>query len=262
MTFDSFPLSSQLIDAIAICGYQNLTPVQQQVMPIALARHDVIACAQTGTGKTAAYAIPMLQWLLDNADDSQSIKALVMTPTRELAIQVAENIQQYSQFAELKTVAVYGGANINPQRKAIAAGADILVATPGRLFDIIGQYSVDLSSVDTLIIDEADRMLDLGFVKDIERIKKHLKPQHCCQLFSATYSEGIAQLAHKMLNAPQRSTLSRVNKLPLLSNGCTPLINAAKLSYWQSSLAVTIGVRCWCLSVPKKVLSYYCRSCI
>ncbi|QLE86347.1 DEAD/DEAH box helicase [Shewanella sp. Scap07] len=241
MTFDSFPLSSQLIDAIAICGYQNLTPVQQQVMPIALARHDVIACAQTGTGKTAAYAIPMLQWLLDNADDSQSIKALVMTPTRELAIQVAENIQQYSQFAELKTVAVYGGANINPQRKAIAAGADILVATPGRLFDIIGQYSVDLSSVDTLIIDEADRMLDLGFVKDIERIKKHLKPQHCCQLFSATYSEGIAQLAHKMLNAPQKVNIEPGKQAATIEQWVYPVDKRRKAEL----LAELIGRNNW-----------------
>ncbi|WP_394204837.1 DEAD/DEAH box helicase [Shewanella waksmanii] len=208
MTFNSLPLFPQIIEAIELCGYHRLTPVQEQVLPLALARHDLIACAQTGTGKTAAYAIPLLQHLMNNRTPehhvNHTLSALVITPTRELAIQVADNITQYSQVTELKTLAVYGGANINPQRKALGAGVDVLVATPGRLFDLLGQGAVDLSCIDTFIIDEADRMLDLGFVKDIERIKKLLNGQHCCQLFSATYSPAVEQLAQQMLNQPKR----------------------------------------------------------
>ncbi|MGL4447490.1 MAG: DEAD/DEAH box helicase, partial [Shewanella sp.] len=130
------------------------------------------------------------------------LRALVMTPTRELAIQVCENIQKYSQFLPLKTLAVYGGANMNPQRKGVEQGVDILVATPGRLFDLIGQYQVDLASVTTLVVDEADRMLDLGFVRDIEKVKRLIAPSHQTMLFSATYSDAVKQLANNMLKEP------------------------------------------------------------
>ena len=216
MKFESLSLSSLILDAITECGYQQLTQVQEQVIPLAIAGKDVMACAQTGTGKTAAFALPVLQSLVNSlaqgSDDenhetsvmpSNRLRALVLTPTRELAIQVAANIEKYSQFLPLKTVAVYGGANMNPQRKAVASGVDIMVATPGRLFDLIGQFGLDLANVSTLVIDEADRMLDLGFVKDIEKVKRLIKFEHQTLLFSATYSDAVKSLAQNMLTEPQ-----------------------------------------------------------
>ncbi|MGL4938664.1 DEAD/DEAH box helicase [Shewanella sp.] len=208
MKFATLGLSSPILNAITECGYQQLTQVQEQVIPLALAGQDLMACAQTGTGKTAAFALPLLARLasdtLEKPDTIEKplLRALVMTPTRELAIQVCENIQKYSQFLPLKTLAVYGGANMNPQRKGVEQGVDILVATPGRLFDLIGQYQVDLVSVTTLVVDEADRMLDLGFVRDIEKVKRLIAPSHQTMLFSATYSDAVKQLANNMLKEP------------------------------------------------------------
>ncbi|MCS6178998.1 DEAD/DEAH box helicase [Shewanella baltica] len=208
MKFETLGLSSPILNAITECGYQQLTQVQEKVIPLAFEGKDIMACAQTGTGKTASFALPVLEKLAaesltNDSNDKPILRALVMTPTRELAIQVCENIQKYSQFLPLKTLAVYGGANMNPQRKGVEQGVDILVATPGRLFDIIGQFQLDLSSVTTLVIDEADRMLDMGFVRDIEKVKRLIAPQHQTMLFSATYSDAVKQLAEKMLNEPQ-----------------------------------------------------------
>lgn len=203
MNFDSLSLHPLLIQATALCGYTSLTEVQSKVIPTALQGLDVMACAETGTGKTAAFSLSFLHRLLQEDKPKGLLRVLVLTPTRELAIQVGESINQYSQLTTLKSVAAYGGANINPQRKALAQGVDILVATPGRLFDLIGQHGLDLSSVDHLVIDEADRMLDLGFVKDIERVKTLVAKQHSTQLFSATFSNGIKVLATKMLNNPE-----------------------------------------------------------
>ncbi|MGL4516969.1 MAG: DEAD/DEAH box helicase, partial [Shewanella sp.] len=202
MKFATLGLSSPILNAITECGYQQLTQVQEQVIPLALAGQDLMACAQTGTGKTAAFALPLLAQLASDTLEKPLLRALVMTPTRELAIQVCENIQKYSQFLPLKTLAVYGGANMNPQRKGVEQGVDILVATPGRLFDLIGQYQVDLASVTTLVVDEADRMLDLGFVRDIEKVKRLIAPSHQTMLFSATYSDAVKQLANNMLKEP------------------------------------------------------------
>ncbi len=208
MNFDSLALHPDLIQATALCGYQKLTEVQAKVIPVALKGLDVMACAQTGTGKTAAFSLPCIHRLLAADKPKGQLTMLVLTPTRELAIQVGESITRYSQLTELKTLAVYGGANINPQRKALAQGVDILVATPGRLFDLIGQHGLDLSLVDQLVIDEADRMLDLGFVKDIERVKTFVAPQHSTLLFSATFGDGIKTLASKMLKQPQWINIS------------------------------------------------------
>lgn len=203
MNFDSLPLHPLLIQATALCGYQQLTQVQAKVIPIALQGRDVMACAETGTGKTAAFSLPFLHKLLESDRPLGQLSVLVLTPTRELAIQVGESIAKYSQLTPLTSLAVYGGANINPQRKALAKGVDILIATPGRLFDLIGQHGLDLSSVEQLVIDEADRMLDLGFVKDIERVKNLIAPRHSTQLFSATFSKAIKVLATKMLDDPE-----------------------------------------------------------
>lgn len=203
MNFDSLSLHPLLLQATALCGYTRLTQVQSKVIPCALQGLDLMVCAETGTGKTAAFSLPFLHRLLQEDLPKSELRVLVLTPTRELAIQVGESIAKYSQLTQLKSVAVYGGANINPQRKALAQGVDILVATPGRLFDLIGQHGLDLSSVDHLVIDEADRMLDLGFVKDIERVKTLVAKVHSTQLFSATFSNAIKVLATQMLNHPQ-----------------------------------------------------------
>lgn len=202
MKFSAFDLSPLILDAVEVCGYQELTQVQSKVIPIAVTGSDLMACAETGTGKTAAFALPLLQKLLDEPLDRSALRGLILTPTRELAIQVADNISRYSQFTSLKTLAVYGGANMNPQRKALNAGVDILVATPGRLFDFIGQHGLDLSSVTSLVIDEADRMLDMGFVRDIERVKGLVARPHVTHFFSATYSDDVKCLAQKMLCDP------------------------------------------------------------
>ncbi|RTR32814.1 DEAD/DEAH box helicase [Shewanella atlantica] len=203
MKFDALDLNPSILEAIDVCGYQQLTQVQSEVIPVALTGVDLMACAETGTGKTAAFALPLLQRLLFDEMNLGSLRGLILTPTRELAIQVAENISRYCQFTALKTLAVYGGANMNPQRKALNAGVDILVATPGRLFDFIGQHGLDLSGVKTLVIDEADRMLDMGFVRDIERVKALVAAEHITHFFSATYSDDVKTLAQKMLHSPQ-----------------------------------------------------------
>ena len=203
MKFETLDLTPSIIEAIEACGYQKLTQVQSEVIPVALTGCDLMACAETGTGKTAAFALPLLEKLLAESLSTSSLRGLILTPTRELAIQVADNITRYAQFTSLKTLAVYGGANMNPQRKALNAGVDILVATPGRLFDFIGQHGLDLSSVTSLVIDEADRMLDMGFVRDIERVKALVVRQHVTHFFSATYSDDVKILAEKMLSAPK-----------------------------------------------------------
>ncbi|WP_298774769.1 DEAD/DEAH box helicase [uncultured Shewanella sp.] len=213
MKFSSLSLDPRIVDAVSQCGYQALTQVQSEVIPLALLGDDVMACAQTGTGKTAAFTLPLLQLLIKSTFDNVSandntltyqprVKVLVLTPTRELAIQVSQSIVKYSQFLPFNAIAVYGGANMNPQRKALQSGVDFLVATPGRLFDHIGQQHVDLSEVAHLVVDEADRMLDMGFVRDIEKIKTLLVPQHQTLFFSATYNDEVKQLAGKMLSKP------------------------------------------------------------
>ena len=207
MSFTSLGLPQSLLDAINQSGYQIATPVQQAVIPLVLEGRDVLASAETGTGKTAAFALPLLSLFMSQDHEgllpSQRLRALIMTPTRELAIQIEQNIVKYSQNTKLASLAIYGGASINPQRKALELGVDILVATPGRLFDIIGQHDLDLSSVTHLVIDEADRMLDLGFVKDIEKVKRLIAKQHQTMMFSATYSEAVKTLAAKMLQQPE-----------------------------------------------------------
>lgn len=213
MKFSSLCLDPRILNAVEQCGYQALTQVQSDVIPLALLGDDVMACAQTGTGKTAAFTLPLLQLLSQSLSDDAplndddvltkpDVRVLVLTPTRELAIQVNQSIETYSQFLPFKTTALYGGANINPQRKALNSGVDFVVATPGRLFDHIGQHHLDLSTVTHLVVDEADRMLDMGFVRDIEKVKKLLAVDHQTLFFSATYNAEVKQLAGAMLTQP------------------------------------------------------------
>ncbi|WP_394128893.1 DEAD/DEAH box helicase [Shewanella maritima] len=209
MPFSEFCFPQALCQAIDEVGYVAATPIQQAVIPWVIQGEDILASAETGTGKTAAFALPLLTKLASDDFEQHSLKVLVMAPTRELVIQIHESFEKYAQYLSLKSVAVYGGASINPQRKSLASGVDILVATPGRLFDIIGQYGLDLSSVNHLVIDEADRMLDMGFVRDIEKVQSLVAKQHQTMMFSATYSSDVEALATRMLQSPKVVNVKR-----------------------------------------------------
>lgn len=206
MSFAELGLVNELTRALESCGYTAPTPIQRQAIPAILSGHDVLAAAQTGTGKTAGFTLPLLQRLSQYdfayAQGKAKIRALILTPTRELAAQVEEAIKDYSQFLDIKSMVMFGGVNIKPQIERLNKRVDILVATPGRLLDHIGQKTIDLSGVETLILDEADRMLDMGFIRDIRRILPILPAKRQNLLFSATFSPDIRTLASSFLHNP------------------------------------------------------------
>jgi ATP-dependent RNA helicase RhlE len=215
-SFQSLGLTPELVRAVADEGYTTPTPVQAQAIPVILEGRDVLAGAQTGTGKTAGFTLPLLQRLAARANTSPSparhpIRALVLTPTRELAAQVEDSIRTYGRHLHLKTTLVYGGVGINPQIDALRRGVDILVATPGRLLDHAGQKTVDLRHVEILVLDEADRMLDMGFIRDIRRILALLPAKRQNLLFSATFSDEIRALANGLLHDPATVQVARRN---------------------------------------------------
>src|SRR5579862_2002568 len=204
MSFSDLGLLPELLRAVAEKGYDTPSPIQIQAIPAVLAGRDVLAGAQTGTGKTAGFVLPILQRLTaDTANGSgRAPRALVLTPTRELAAQVAQSARDYGKYMPLRTYQVFGGVSINPQISALRSGCDILVATPGRLLDLAQQRALDLSKVQVLVLDEADRMLDMGFIHDIRRIIKMLPQKRQNLLFSATYSDDIRALAERLLHNP------------------------------------------------------------
>ncbi len=211
MSFEKLGLRAELLSAVAAEGYTTPTPVQERTIPVVLEGRDVLAGAQTGTGKTAAFALPILQ-LLNKTDSAMRFpRALVLTPTRELAAQVHESFLTYGRNLRLRSTVVYGGVGINPQMDKLRRGVDILVATPGRLLDHAGQGTVNLSRVEILVLDEADRMLDMGFIHDIRRIMKLLPVKRQNLLFSATYSDDIRQLADGILHKPELIEVARRN---------------------------------------------------
>jgi len=205
MSFSLLDLSEPLLRALDVLSYTHTTPtpVQLQAIPVICSGRDVIAVAQTGTGKTAAFALPLLQRLANGSRVKPNhIRALVLVPTRELAVQVAESIAAYGKYLPLKTGVVYGGVKINPQMMRLRSGVDILVATPGRLLDLFQQNAVKFMQVETLVLDEADRMLDLGFMDDISKILGLLPKRRLGLLFSATFPDAIRTLAEKLLQRP------------------------------------------------------------
>jgi ATP-dependent RNA helicase RhlE len=204
MSFSDLGLLPELLRAVADKGYDTPSPIQIQAIPAVLAGRDVLAGAQTGTGKTAGFVLPILQRLSNDLEhgSSRAPRALVLTPTRELAAQVAQSARDYGKYLQLRTYQVFGGVSINPQITALRGGCDILVATPGRLLDLAQQRMVDFSKVQVLVLDEADRMLDMGFIPDIRRIIKLLPQKRQNLLFSATYSDDIRGLAERLLNNP------------------------------------------------------------
>ena len=217
MSFKTYGLSAELLRAINDQGYTNPTPIQQKAIPLILTGKDVVAGAQTGTGKTAGFTLPLLQRLskTSNTKGKSPIRALIITPTRELAAQVNESINKYGSHLPLKSKAIYGGVKINPQKAQLRMGVDILVSTPGRLRDHIGQNSVDLSKIEIFVLDEADRMLDMGFIHDIRSILAVLPSKSSRQnlLFSATFSKEINQLAEGLLNLPERIQVDQLNSI-------------------------------------------------
>ncbi|SBS32683.1 ATP-dependent RNA helicase RhlE [Marinomonas aquimarina] len=203
MSFSTLGLDAELLSVLDTLGYQTPTPIQQAAIPEVLAGHDVMAGAQTGTGKTAAFALPLIQRHLAREESEKVIRVLVLTPTRELAQQVHQSFVKYSQGLGLNAVVAYGGASINPQIDALNEGCDVLVATPGRLLELAIKQLIDLSTVETLILDEADRMLDMGFIIDIERILKRLPETRQTLFFSATFNDEVFALSKTILKQPK-----------------------------------------------------------
>lgn len=203
MSFASLGLSKSLLHAINKKGYTTPSPIQEKAIPHILNGRDVMASAQTGTGKTAGFTLPLLQILSESHQPRRRpIRALVLTPTRELAAQVEDNVKTYGEFLHLESAVIFGGVNQNPQVKALRNGVDVLIATPGRLLDLVGQGHISLAYVEILVLDEADRMLDMGFLRDIKRILPLLPAKRQNLLFSATFSREIKELAGSFLNDP------------------------------------------------------------
>ncbi|MDR1680269.1 MAG: DEAD/DEAH box helicase [Prevotellaceae bacterium] len=206
MTFKELDISDPILKALVKKAYSSPTPVQEQAIPIALKGHDLLGIAQTGTGKTAAFAIPVIQQLnrIQPKGTERNIQALVLTPTRELAIQIDDCFRDYSRYTNLRHTVIFGGVNQKPQVDTLKRGVDILIATPGRLLDLINQKHIRLNSVKHFILDEADRMLDMGFIHDIKRLLPMLPKQKQTLFFSATMPQSIASLSKSILNKPVR----------------------------------------------------------
>ncbi|BAJ00819.1 DEAD/DEAH box helicase [Shewanella violacea] len=213
MRFESFSFAPEILRAISECGYQKMTPVQQEAIPAIRRGQDVLASAQTGTGKTAAFALPILQKIFDNPMETQrsNARALILTPTRELASQIAENISDYSKYMDVSVLTIYGGVKLETQAQKLKRGTDIIVATPGRLLEHLQACNLNLSNVDFLVLDEADRMLDMGFISDIQKIMQAVNKQRQNLLFSATFSSAVKKLANDMLVKPKLINLNSQN---------------------------------------------------
>ncbi|MES1926035.1 DEAD/DEAH box helicase [Salinisphaera sp. T31B1] len=217
MSFDQLGLAPSLLEAVAAEGYSTPTPIQAKAIPAVLEGQDVLAAAQTGTGKTAAFTLPLLHRL--GQDTATKPRVLVLTPTRELAAQVEQSVKTYGRGGHLRSTVIFGGVGYQPQISAFRKGVDIIVATPGRLLDHLQQGNVDLSGLETLVLDEADRMLDMGFIHDIKRVLKHVPAKRQTLLFSATFSKDIRKLAASLLHkpveidvAPRNATADRIDQ--------------------------------------------------
>ena len=244
MTFNDLGLSAELLRAVSEQGYSQLTPIQAKAIPVVLEGRDVLAGAQTGTGKTAGFALPLLQRLSAQkpAKGNRPVRALILTPTRELAAQVAESVATYGKHLPLRSAVIFGGVNIRPQINILRKGVDILVATPGRLLDHVGQKTLDLSQVEVLVLDEADRMLDMGFIHDIRRVLALLPKQRQNLLFSATFSNEIKRLADGFLNSP---TLIEVARRNPAAESVAQVVHQVDKKRKRALLSFLIGSRNW-----------------
>ena len=240
--FNQFGLSAELLRAVELQGYQTATPIQQQAIPPILEGRDVLAGAQTGTGKTAGFTLPMLHRLQQGTANRRRIRALVLTPTRELAAQVADSIRCYGKYLPFRAAVIYGGVSINTQIAKLRKGVDVVVATPGRLLDHLQQGTIDLGAVECLVLDEADRMLDMGFIRDIRKIMKVLPRERQNLLFSATFSNDIRRLATDLLDSPTEISVA-TNGKP--AEGIDQVVFHVDRQRKRELLSHTIGARDW-----------------
>ncbi len=244
MNFKSFSFAPEILQAIEVCGYQELSLIQRLAIPHVRKGHDVLANAQTGTGKTAAFALPILQKLIDEPKPriTANARGLVLVPTRELAEQIANSFKRYGQFMDLEVAAIFGGADINTQAKKLKSGVDIIVSTPGRLIDHINQCNVSLSHVEFLVLDEADRMLDMGFIKDINKLMSTTKDNHQTLLFSATYPSAMKKFSASVLKNPKIVQAAKDNATAdTVSHVVYPVEERKK----QELLSELIGTKNW-----------------
>ena len=242
MFFDQLGLSAELLRAIDEKGYREATPIQQQAIPLILEGRDVLAGAQTGTGKTAGFTLPLLQRLQNSRPGQRCVRALILTPTRELAAQVGESVRDYGRHLPFKATVIFGGVSINTQIFKLRKGADIVVATPGRLLDHMQRGTIDLGGVEILVLDEADRMLDMGFIRDIRKILKELPNERQNLLFSATFSKEIRRLAADLLNAPTEIQVAQRNTTVEL---VTQIVHPVDRSRKRELLSHRIGAENW-----------------
>ena len=242
MLFNQLGLSAELLRAVEKQGYQTATPIQQQAIPLILEGRDILAGAQTGTGKTAGFTLPMLQRLQHGKVNRRRIRALVLTPTRELASQVADSVRCYGHYLPFRAAVIYGGVSINTQIAKLRKGVDVVVATPGRLLDHLQQGTIDLGAIECLVLDEADRMLDMGFIRDIRKIMKVLPNERQNLLFSATFSKEIRRLAADLLNAPTEISVA-TNGKP--AEGIDQLVYRVDRQRKRELLSHTIGSQDW-----------------
>lgn len=245
MSFESLGLSAELLRAVSEKGYTTPSPIQQQAIPLILEGRDLMGGAQTGTGKTAGFTLPLLQRLMESAKPDQkrrNIRALILTPTRELAAQVEQSIKDYGKHLPLRSTVVFGGVKINPQIQKLRNGVDILVATPGRLLDHVGQRTVDLSQVEILVLDEADRMLDMGFIHDIRKVLALIHQDKQTLLFSATFSNDIKKLANGLLKSP---ALIEVAQRNTASERVTQIVHPVDKKRKRELLSFLIGSNNW-----------------
>ncbi|GGF85782.1 DEAD/DEAH box helicase [Alteromonas lipolytica] len=247
MSFSQLGLCDPLLKSIKEKGYSSPSPIQQEAIPAILTGRDVLAAAQTGTGKTAGFALPVLQRLAAGPKtNANNVRALILTPTRELAAQVETNIREYKTHLRLKSAVVFGGVGINPQMKILRSGVDVLVATPGRLLDLYQQNAVKFNQLEILVLDEADRMLDMGFIHDIKRILKLLPAQRQSLLFSATFAPNVMELAESITNnpiklavTPANTTVEKIEQQLVAvdkSRKIAALIGLIKQQQWQQVL--------------------------
>jgi ATP-dependent RNA helicase RhlE len=213
MLFSELGLSAELLRATNKQGYQEATPIQQQAIPLILEGRDLLAGAQTGTGKTAGFTLPLLQRLQisEPQGHKRRVRALILVPTRELAAQVGESVRDYGRYLPFNSAVIFGGVSINPQISKLRNGVDIVIATPGRLLDHMQRGTIRLDAVETLVLDEADRMLDMGFIRDIRKVLQAMPSERQNLLFSATFSKDIKHLANNLLNAPEEIQIARQN---------------------------------------------------
>lgn len=237
MSFQNLGLDSAILQALQQLFYTEATPIQAKTIPLVLAEHDVLASAQTGTGKTASFALPILHQLMASSKAStKQAKALILAPTRELALQIFDNFTKYSQFLQLRIAVVYGGVKLNPQITNLQAGVEVLIATPGRLLDLMGQKAIGFEELQYLVLDEADRMLDMGFIHDIRRILQVLPRKRQTLLFSATFSPAIKALAQKFMHMPKEVNVSPANQTAVTISHLIHPVDKAKKTALLSHL--------------------------